>query len=160
MSPATVSEPAGSSETNFVYANDVHITEYQPLISPALLMHDTPVSEAARQTIARARGQASAIISGKDDRLLVVVGPCSIHNVDAALEYAQKLKALISSLPGLVVVMRAYFESECDSVIVGGDIYSDSHFMYSLVQSRVLLLAGKVSSMTLTLMAPFKSIEV
>ena len=125
MSPATLSEdltasniaaitaktPA-SQEGEYIYANDVHITEYQPLISPALLMHDTPVSAEAKQTIARARGQASAVIGGKDDRLLVVVGPCSIHNVDAAIEYAEKLKELTTKLPDLVIIMRAYFESE------------------------------------------------
>lgn len=106
-----VAQNAGrSGNDNFVYANDVHITEYQPLISPALLIHETPVSEAAKRTIACARGEASAIINGQDDRLLVVVGPCSIHNVDAALEYGQKLKELAPSLPGLVLVMRAYFE--------------------------------------------------
>jgi 3-deoxy-7-phosphoheptulonate synthase len=109
--PATASVVA-NQDNHFIYANDVHITEYQPLISPALLVHDTPVSPAARETIAKARGQASAIISGLDDRLLVVVGPCSIHNVDAALEYGQKLKALMPELPGLVIIMRAYFESE------------------------------------------------
>ena len=102
-----------------MYANDVHITEYQPLISPALLIHDTPVSAASRETIARARGQASAVINGKDDRLLVVVGPCSIHNVDAAVEYSQKLKELLPQLPGLVIIMRAYFESEC--LLRGGE---------------------------------------
>lgn len=124
MTPATIAESAGSANVcsgsatgvpqkeEYIYANDVHITEYQPLISPALLMHDTPVSPAARETIARARGQASAVINGKDDRLLVVVGPCSIHNVDAAIEYSQKLKKLIDHLPGLVIIMRAYFESE------------------------------------------------
>ncbi|UZJ53047.1 hypothetical protein CBS101457_002367 [Exobasidium rhododendri] len=107
--PTTASVVA-NQENKFIYANDVHITEYQPLISPALLVHDTPVSPAARETIARARGQASAIIGGHDDRLLVIVGPCSIHNVDAAIEYGQKLKALIGELPGLVIIMRAYFE--------------------------------------------------
>lgn len=122
MSPAPLSEAmvnAAVTDNNtslqketYVYANDVHITEYQPLISPALLKSETPVKEAARETIARARGQASAVISGKDDRLLVVVGPCSIHNVDAAIEYAEKLKGLMSELPNLVIIMRAYFESE------------------------------------------------
>jgi 3-deoxy-7-phosphoheptulonate synthase len=121
MTPATTAISAGKGaigaaaepqKEEYIYANDVHITEYQPLISPALLMHETPVSPAARETIARARGQASAVINGQDDRLLVVVGPCSIHNVDAAIEYSQKLKQLIDQLPGLVIIMRAYFESE------------------------------------------------
>ncbi|PWN87129.1 putative phospho-2-dehydro-3-deoxyheptonate aldolase [Acaromyces ingoldii] len=95
---------------HFEYVNDVHITGYEPLISPALLLHDTPVTNASRETIARARGEASAVVNGKSDRLLVVVGPCSIHNVEAALEYGARLKALIAKLPNLVVIMRAYFE--------------------------------------------------
>lgn len=103
---------SSGSGAKHVYANDIHITGYQPLISPALLLHETPVTEAAKTTIARARAESSAVISGMDDRLLVVVGPCSIHNVDAALEYGERLKQLIPQLPELVVVMRAYFESE------------------------------------------------
>jgi 3-deoxy-7-phosphoheptulonate synthase len=98
------------AQQEYVYANDVHITEYQPLISPALLIHETPVTQAAKQTIARARAEASAAINGHSDRLIVVVGPCSIHNVDAALEYGKKLKELVPSLPNLIVIMRAYFE--------------------------------------------------
>lgn len=111
MTPAPVDTAQTSAEgSNYIYANDVHIVDYEPLMSPALLMHDTPVSEAAKKTIARARGEARAIIAGKDDRLLVVVGPCSIHNVDAAIEYAKRLKELTQKLPNLVIVMRAYFE--------------------------------------------------
>lgn len=122
MTPAPLSDVLGTTSDNsqsangnnaeYVYANDVHITEYQPLISPALLIHETPVNKEAKATIAKARAEASGVISGKDDRLLVVVGPCSIHNVDAALEYGSRLKELIPQLPGLVVIMRAYFESE------------------------------------------------
>lgn len=122
MSPAPLSDAivssaapvptktAASQGKEFVYKNDVHITEYQPLIPPALLIHETPVTDAAKHTIARARAESSAVINGTDDRLLVVVGPCSIHNVDAALEYGKKLKDIAPSLPGLVLVMRAYFE--------------------------------------------------
>jgi 3-deoxy-7-phosphoheptulonate synthase len=109
---AAVNGIASSQDKEYVYANDVHVIEIQPLISPALLMYETPLGEASKKTIARARGESSAIINGKDDRLLVVVGPCSIHNVDAAIEYSQKLKGLIQQLPGLCVIMRAYFESE------------------------------------------------
>lgn len=95
---------------HFEYANDIHITGYEPLISPALLLHDTPVTDASRATIARARAEASAVVNGQSDRLLVVVGPCSIHNIDAALEYGARLKQLMARLPNLVVIMRAYFE--------------------------------------------------
>ncbi|PWZ01483.1 putative phospho-2-dehydro-3-deoxyheptonate aldolase, tyrosine-inhibited [Testicularia cyperi] len=96
----------------YVFVNDVRVAGFEPLISPSLLLHEIPVPEAAQKTIARARGLASAIINGQDDRLLVVVGPCSIHDPQQAKEYAKLLKKGIDERwsEGLVVVMRAYFE--------------------------------------------------
>ncbi|PWN40664.1 gamma-glutamyl phosphate reductase GPR [Ceraceosorus guamensis] len=99
-----------SSSEPYLYSQDVHVAGYEPLIPPTLLLHETPLTEEARRTIARGRGEASAVISGKDDRLLVVVGPCSIHSPEEALDYAKRLKDAMPQWPGLVVVMRAYFE--------------------------------------------------
>ncbi|QRW26355.1 3-deoxy-7-phosphoheptulonate synthase [Rhizoctonia solani] len=67
-------------------------------------------SKASQDTIARARFAASRIIAGQDDRLLVIVGPCSIHDPQQALEYADRLKAKIPEWDGLLIIMRAYFE--------------------------------------------------
>ena len=91
--------------------DDQSIAGYSPLISAAVLMEELPTSEAASHTVARARTQAKSIIEGSDDRLMVVVGPCSIHDTAAALEYGSRLKALASSYSNeLLVIMRVYFE--------------------------------------------------
>lgn len=87
------------------------MTGYEPLISPGLLVHEVPVPAAAQKVIAKARGEASAVINGLDDRLLVVVGPCSIHDPEQAKEYAARLVKLVEKYSdSLVIVMRAYFE--------------------------------------------------
>lgn len=83
---------------------------YDPLVQPALLRHEIQSTESSRQTIATARHGAAGILAGEDDRLLVVVGPCSIHSPEQAIEYAKLLKAKIASWPNLLIVMRAYFE--------------------------------------------------
>lgn len=102
-----------SSQGSHVYSNDTRVTGYEPLISPSLLLHEIPVPPKAQQVIARARAEASAVINGKDDRLLVVVGPCSIHDPEQAKEYASRLAKSVDQYRGeLVIVMRAYFESE------------------------------------------------
>ena len=95
---------------DYVYANDTRVTGYEPLISPALLVHEIPLKPESQRTIARARAEASAIVNGQDDRLLVVVGPCSIHDPEQAREYAARLRTAQASWPGLVIIMRAYFE--------------------------------------------------
>ncbi len=66
--------------------DDINIKSLQQLISPIDLMEQIPVTETAVTTVERARAQARKIIHGNDDRLLVIVGPCSIHNTDAALD--------------------------------------------------------------------------
>ncbi len=91
--------------------DDLRIANIAPLISPAVLFHQLPVSEAAAQVVSSARQEAEAILSGHDDRLLVVVGPCSIHDPSAALEYAQLLKESATHYQkDLLIIMRVYFE--------------------------------------------------
>ncbi|HEY5960183.1 MAG TPA: 3-deoxy-7-phosphoheptulonate synthase [Polyangiaceae bacterium] len=91
--------------------DDVRIGSLGPLIPPAILMEELPVEEAAAECIGASRITAANIIAGRDDRLLVVVGPCSIHDPDAALEYARRLReqALLHERD-LFIVMRTYFE--------------------------------------------------
>jgi len=67
--------------------DDKRIKEIKPLIPPQILMEDLPLSLAAAQTIILGRQAAEEIIKGRDDRLLVIVGPCSIHDTKAAIEY-------------------------------------------------------------------------
>ncbi|PPR02828.1 hypothetical protein CVT24_002225 [Panaeolus cyanescens] len=92
------------------YMQDRRVIGYDPLVQPALLLHEITSSTNAKKTIASARYNAARILAGQDDRLLVVVGPCSIHSTEQALEYAKRLKAKLSEWPHLVIIMRAYFE--------------------------------------------------
>ncbi|OAV93816.1 3-deoxy-7-phosphoheptulonate synthase [Puccinia triticina 1-1 BBBD Race 1] len=80
------------------------------------MSQEIPLSLKAEKTVQAARDACAKIISGKDDRLIVVVGPCSIHDPEQALEYARKLKASLSLFPDLVILMRSYFEKPRTSV--------------------------------------------
>ncbi len=91
--------------------DDVRIGAVRPLISPALLQDEMPVPPAVQTLVERARIEIGDILHGRDDRLVAVVGPCSIHDHDQALEYAHRLKAAANELrDDLLVVMRVYFE--------------------------------------------------
>lgn len=82
-----------------------------PLISPSLLRAEHPLSTAGAERVERARAGIVDVLDGRDDRLLVVVGPCSIHDRDAALDYAARLAAVAEKLSDrLLIVMRTYFE--------------------------------------------------
>ena len=84
----------------------------RPLIPPAVLLEEElPITEKASETVTRARQEASAIVAGQDDRLLAIVGPCSIHDTEAAIEYAGLLSKCADRLSDdLCVIMRVYFE--------------------------------------------------
>ncbi|KAF9382528.1 hypothetical protein CPC16_009303 [Podila verticillata] len=91
--------------------DDKRIKQIRPLVPPQILMEDLPLSLAAAQTIITGRQAAEEIIKGRDDRLLVIVGPCSIHDTKAAIEYAHKLKAYAAEASAdLAIIMRVYFE--------------------------------------------------
>jgi 3-deoxy-7-phosphoheptulonate synthase len=95
-----------------VPALDEHRTaRISPLLSPSLLRHELPIDEAVAETVTRSRAEVVDILDGRDDRLIVVVGPCSIHDPEAALDYAHLLAEHTEKVSGeLRVVMRAYFE--------------------------------------------------
>ncbi|MFC1234551.1 3-deoxy-7-phosphoheptulonate synthase [Vibrio sp. F74] len=91
--------------------SNINISDEQVLITPNELKQKLPLSDNARQFIQESRQTISNIIHKKDHRLLVVCGPCSIHDVDAAMEYAKRLKALSAELKDQIyIVMRVYFE--------------------------------------------------
>ena len=91
--------------------DDVRITRMKPLIPPAILLEELPADEAMASQVSQDRKEIQDILHGRDDRLLVVVGPCSIHDPDAAREYAGRLKPLADRISDRVkVVMRVYFE--------------------------------------------------
>ncbi len=91
--------------------DDLRIDAIRPLLSPALLQDELPLNGSVRQVVDAARAAIAAVLQGHDTRLLVVVGPCSIHDQAQALDYAQRLQACASRLQqDLLVVMRVYFE--------------------------------------------------
>lgn len=91
--------------------DDLRISGLNPLISPAVLNYFQPVTEQVSELVSTARNGADAILKGEDDRLLVVIGPCSIHDPAAAIEYGKKLKPLMDQhKDDLLVIMRVYFE--------------------------------------------------
>ena len=90
---------------------NLNVLSQHTLLPPTQLHDDIPVSAQATRTVSEARRTLAAILSGRDQRLFVVVGPCSIHDPAAAMEYARKLKALADELKEqLFIVMRVYFE--------------------------------------------------
>ena len=91
--------------------DDLRIAGINPLISPSILAYYLPISEQVAQLVSSTRNAADAILKGQDDRLLVVVGPCSIHDPKAALEYADLLKKEADRhSKDLLIIMRVYFE--------------------------------------------------
>lgn len=91
--------------------DDLRIKEIRELTPPAHLIREFPCEEVASQTVHRAREAAHEILHGNDDRMLVIVGPCSIHDPKAAREYAEKLSDIRHKLRGdLEIIMRVYFE--------------------------------------------------
>ncbi|MCK8602496.1 3-deoxy-7-phosphoheptulonate synthase [Desulfoferrobacter suflitae] len=91
--------------------HDIHVKEFIPLVSPNTLKEELPLSSQAYQTVVAGRGAIQKILRKQDRRLLVIVGPCSIHDEKAAIEYAERLAALKEKVKDtLYLVMRVYFE--------------------------------------------------
>ncbi len=90
---------------------DLHIVSLTPLITPRELKHELPMTEAANRTVVEGRREVQRILDREDPRMLVVVGPCSIHDPEAALDYARRLSGLRDQVSDrLCLVMRMYFE--------------------------------------------------
>ena len=91
--------------------DNLHVLAFEPLTPPRVLRERYPITEAAAQTVYETRETIKRIMKREDRRLLAVVGPCSIHDIDAALDYARRLLRLaIEMRDRIVIVMRAYFE--------------------------------------------------
>lgn len=92
-------------------ADDMRLIGQDPLIPPALLISEIPMTDSSLMTVVKGRRDAAAIIMGRNDRLLVIVGPCSIHDPEMAHEYASRLKKLSDKLSDdICIIMRAYLE--------------------------------------------------
>src|SRR5436190_7176683 len=101
----------------FKRTDDLRITQVRPLIPPAILLEEIPISERASNVVADTRTAIANVLDGRDSRLIVVVGPCSIHDARAALEYAERMKVLAARYADhLIIVMRSYFEKSRTSV--------------------------------------------
>ena len=115
-----------------IHIDDVRIQEIKELIPPAHVLREFPASQAAAEVAYQTRQAIHRILFGADDRLLVIIGPCSIHDADAALEYARRLKGEADRLKDdLLIVMRVYFEKPRTTVGWKGlinDPYLDNSF--------------------------------
>jgi 3-deoxy-7-phosphoheptulonate synthase len=110
LQPATYHEPNEDAPLA-TRVDDVRIRDVRPLISPALLQYELAITEPVQAFVEESRRQIAAVLRGEDQRLVVVVGPCSIHDSAQAMEYAHKLQALAPQLSqDLLLVMRVYFE--------------------------------------------------
>jgi 3-deoxy-7-phosphoheptulonate synthase len=93
------------------HTDDLRISGFQPLVTPAELIREFPCDETMSATVTQTRQTLHELLHGRDDRLAVVIGPCSIHDPDAAMEYAERLRPLRDELgDALEIVMRVYFE--------------------------------------------------
>ncbi|MGB3291994.1 MAG: 3-deoxy-7-phosphoheptulonate synthase [Phormidesmis sp.] len=123
---------------------DLHVVENRPLLPPIQLLEQLPLTETAAALVTQTRDHIRNIMHNEDRRLLVVVGPCSVHDVDAAYAYAQKLVKLREKFAGqLEVVMRVYFEKPRTSIGWKG-LINDPHLDGSYDINEGLRLARKL----------------
>lgn len=122
------------------------VVEIEPLPTPAQVLADMPLSEAAQRVVVESRDAIRDVLHGRDDRLLVIVGPCSVHDPRAALDYARRLAALNGELSDeLLIVMRVYFEKPRTTVgwkglINDPDIDGSHNIRKGLLLARRVLL--------------------
>ncbi len=125
---------------------DVNIESSKTLLTPVQLQERLPVTEAAARTVVRGRQELQAIIDGKDSRKFIIVGPCSIHDPKAALQYARQLKELAERVKDkLLIVMRVYFEKPRTTVgwkglINDPDLDDSFNMQKGLLTARNLLI--------------------
>ena len=125
---------------------DINVLSTEVLITPNDLKAQLPISVAAEQTVVQGRQAVRSILDGSDPRLFVVVGPCSIHDVSAAMDYAERLKTLAEELQdSLLLIMRVYFEKPRTTVgwkgLINDPCMDDSfHIAQGLNIGRKLLL--------------------
>jgi 3-deoxy-7-phosphoheptulonate synthase len=130
----------------FRKTDDLRITQVRPLIPPAILLEEIPISEKASNVVSNTRGAIASALVGGDPRIVVVAGPCSIHDPAAALDYAGRLSGLAEQYAEqLIVVMRTYFEKPRTSVgwkglINDPDLDESYHINKGLRLARKLLL--------------------
>ena len=126
---------------------DLRIIGTKEIQTPEALMQELPLSELAANTVASTRQQIYDVLDGKDDRLVVIIGPCSIHDTVAAHEYADRLRKLMQELENeLIIVMRVYFEKPRTTIgwkglINDPDLDGSFHINKGVRKARELLLS-------------------
>ena len=124
--------------------SDLRIRTARPLLSPAILEEDLPLAESGAALVDAARHAISNVLHGRDDRLLAIVGPCSVHDPEAALDYAKKLKPIADHFArDLLVIMRVYFEKPRTTVGWKG-LINDPHLDGSFQVNKGLRLARRL----------------
>jgi 3-deoxy-7-phosphoheptulonate synthase len=124
--------------------DDLRIRDITQVVPPKVLQQELPVSETAAETVFSARQEIQRILHGEDDRLLVVVGPCSVHDPLAAIEYAERLRPVREALAAdLMIVMRVYFEKPRTTVGWKG-LINDPNLDGSFEINKGLRLARKL----------------
>lgn len=128
METTQVMQPILSDELE-----DLNIEKFTPVASPADIKREVPMTEKAIETVRRGRSAIRKILRGEDKRLLVITGPCSIHDPKAALEYAERLKALSDAVSDeLLLVMRVYFEPKISDFGAVDDERKRSIFLWHM----------------------------
>src|SRR5215212_5504806 len=139
-----VARIAHSRQSDPPVTSNLRIAGIRPLVPPAILVEQLPLPAEGAVTVHRTRQEVSRIVRGADDRLIVVVGPCSIHDPGAALDYARRLAPLATELAGeLRIVMRVYFEKPRTTVGWKG-LINDPHLDDSFAVNEGLHLARQL----------------
>ena len=151
---SAIQQPVALSSTS-----NVRIRSLEPLVPPADLLAAQPLAGVAASTVVSGRRAVEEVLAGDDLRLLAVVGPCSIHDIDAARDYAKRLKSLADRVADkLLVVMRVYFEKPRTTVGWKGlinDPHLDDSFDISMGLQMARSLLIEVSEMGLATATEF-----
>jgi 3-deoxy-7-phosphoheptulonate synthase len=132
------------TEPGAIATADLRVASLRPLLSPALLLEDLPLDDPGSRTVSCTRAEVVRILDGEDDRLVVVVGPCSVHDCGAALDYARRLARQAERLGDeLRVVMRVYFEKPRTTVGWKG-LINDPHLDGTFAVNQGLRLARQL----------------
>lgn len=123
--------------------NNVNIEKVTELASPERIKEQLPLTDSAAVAVSAGRSAISDIMSGKDKRLMVILGPCSIHDYELAMDYANKLKELQEKVPDFLLVMRVYFEKPRTTTGWKG-LINDPHLDGSYDISEGLLIGRKL----------------
>lgn len=144
MTSKTDKEVQRTAEASALVTNNVHVKGFRPLPTPREVRKEIPASAKALETVTRGRDDIRDSLNGKNQRLMIVVGPCSIHDVEAGLDYARRLAELRNKVSDrLIIVMRVYFEKPRTTVGWKG-LINDPHLDGSHDIARGVMLARKL----------------